>query len=180
MVAVLLTIAPGYIATVVWARARTWRGAPGDLKTMLQSLVLSGVVQLIAAPVTLAWLYPLRQQVADYPERVLAWLTLVTLVVPFLDGMLAGYVTDQLSGRPASEVTLGTSMRLTVLKTILVDGEVAGNVVSFEQGGQREVGYRIGKDHRGRGVATQASIREPRPDPRHERPGQAVRPTWPR
>jgi RimJ/RimL family protein N-acetyltransferase len=43
-----------------------------------------------------------------------------------------------------------------VLRTILVDGTVAGNLVSFEQGGAREVGYWIGREFWGRGVATRA------------------------
>jgi RimJ/RimL family protein N-acetyltransferase len=41
-------------------------------------------------------------------------------------------------------------------KTVLVDGEVAGNVVSFEMEGQRLVGYWIGKRYWGKGVATRA------------------------
>lgn len=41
-------------------------------------------------------------------------------------------------------------------RTILFDGEVAGNVVSFQQGGKREVGYWIGKEFWGQGVATRA------------------------
>jgi RimJ/RimL family protein N-acetyltransferase len=41
-------------------------------------------------------------------------------------------------------------------KTILFDGRVAGNVVSFEQDGEREVGYWIGREYWGRGVATKA------------------------
>jgi len=39
-------------------------------------------------------------------------------------------------------------------KTIVFDGEVAGNIVSFEMDGQREVGYWIGKPYWGKGVAT--------------------------
>jgi RimJ/RimL family protein N-acetyltransferase len=41
-------------------------------------------------------------------------------------------------------------------KTILFDGHVAGNVVSWEQSGEREVGYWIGREYWGRGVATKA------------------------
>ncbi len=44
----------------------------------------------------------------------------------------------------------------TVVRTVLVDGEVAGNVVSWATEGGREVGYWIGREHWGRGVATQA------------------------
>jgi RimJ/RimL family protein N-acetyltransferase len=43
-----------------------------------------------------------------------------------------------------------------VKKTILVDEEVAGNIVSFVQDGEREVGYWIGREYWGRGVATKA------------------------
>jgi RimJ/RimL family protein N-acetyltransferase len=41
-------------------------------------------------------------------------------------------------------------------KTVLVDGHVAGNVVSFEGSGQRLVGYWIGREYWGKGVATRA------------------------
>lgn len=43
-----------------------------------------------------------------------------------------------------------------VNRTILVNGQVAGNVGSWPQGGVRLVGYWIGKEHWGRGVATRA------------------------
>jgi RimJ/RimL family protein N-acetyltransferase len=43
-----------------------------------------------------------------------------------------------------------------VTRTILVDGQVAGNVVSFERSGKREIGYWIGRRYWGRGVATKA------------------------
>jgi RimJ/RimL family protein N-acetyltransferase len=41
-------------------------------------------------------------------------------------------------------------------RTILVDGQVAGNIGSWPQGGVRLVGYWIGKEHWGKGVATRA------------------------
>jgi RimJ/RimL family protein N-acetyltransferase len=41
-------------------------------------------------------------------------------------------------------------------QTILVEGQVAGNIVSFEQSGEREVGYWIDREYWGRGVATKA------------------------
>ena len=37
-----------------------------------------------------------------------------------------------------------------------VDGEVAGNVVSWEQDGRRLVGYWLGREYWGRGLATAA------------------------
>ena len=42
------------------------------------------------------------------------------------------------------------------IKTVLLDGQVAGSVVSFEKFGQRLVGYWLGKPYWGRGVATAA------------------------
>jgi RimJ/RimL family protein N-acetyltransferase len=45
----------------------------------------------------------------------------------------------------------------TIIKqTILVDGQVAGNLGSFLHAGRREVGYWIGKQYWGRGIATRA------------------------
>ena len=43
-----------------------------------------------------------------------------------------------------------------VTRTILRAGDVAGNIVSFEQDGAREVGYWIGREYWGRGIATRA------------------------
>jgi RimJ/RimL family protein N-acetyltransferase len=43
-----------------------------------------------------------------------------------------------------------------MIKTILFDGQVAGNIVCFEQLGEREVGYWLGKEYWGQGVATKA------------------------
>jgi RimJ/RimL family protein N-acetyltransferase len=42
------------------------------------------------------------------------------------------------------------------LKTILFAEQVAGNVVSWQQGDEREVGYWLGKEYWGKGIATQA------------------------
>lgn len=47
----------------------------------------------------------------------------------------------------------------TVNKAVLFDGRVAGHVSSFEQSGEREVTYWIGKMYWGRGVAP-ATLRE--------------------
>jgi RimJ/RimL family protein N-acetyltransferase len=43
-----------------------------------------------------------------------------------------------------------------IIKTILFDGQVAGSVLSYEEGGKPEVSYWIGKDYWGRGIATLA------------------------
>jgi RimJ/RimL family protein N-acetyltransferase len=41
-------------------------------------------------------------------------------------------------------------------QTIVVDGQVVGNIVSFEYLGRRQVGYWLGRDFWGRGIATAA------------------------
>lgn len=41
-------------------------------------------------------------------------------------------------------------------KTVLHNGQVVGHVVSFAQFGEREVGYWIGREHWGKGIATAA------------------------
>ena len=42
------------------------------------------------------------------------------------------------------------------MRTVVVDGKVAGNVVSWDQEGRREVGYWIGREFWGKGIATRA------------------------
>jgi RimJ/RimL family protein N-acetyltransferase len=43
-----------------------------------------------------------------------------------------------------------------IVRTIEVDGEVVGNIGSWEQDGRRLVGYWIGREFWGRGIATSA------------------------
>lgn len=43
-----------------------------------------------------------------------------------------------------------------ILKTILFNSQVAGNIVCWEQFGEREVGYWLGKEFWGKGIATKA------------------------
>jgi RimJ/RimL family protein N-acetyltransferase len=46
--------------------------------------------------------------------------------------------------------------RSVIIRTIVVHGEIAGNVVSWRDGGERLVGYWIGRAHWGKGIATAA------------------------
>lgn len=43
-----------------------------------------------------------------------------------------------------------------LIKAISYDGEVAGYILSWEMEGEREVGYWLGKEYWGKGIATQA------------------------
>ena len=53
--------------------------------------------------------------------------------------------TENILGNPAA-----------IARTVLVDGQVAGNIGSWRQDGLRLIGYWIGKEHWGKGVATRA------------------------
>ena len=44
----------------------------------------------------------------------------------------------------------------TILRTVIFRGRVAGNIVSWEQSGERNVGYWLGKEYWGRGIASAA------------------------
>ncbi len=59
-----------------------------------------------------------------------------------------------------------------VLKTILYYGLVAGNIVSWERHGERRVGYWLGREYWGKGIATEALaqlLEEVKPRPIHAR-----------
>ena len=44
----------------------------------------------------------------------------------------------------------------SVERAVVVDGQLAGNMVCFDQDGEREVGYWMGREFWGRGIATEA------------------------
>jgi len=46
--------------------------------------------------------------------------------------------------------------RANTIQTILLDGAVAGNIVAFQQGGRQLVGYWVGREYWGQGIATAA------------------------
>ena len=43
-----------------------------------------------------------------------------------------------------------------IIRTVLFNGQVAGNILSWEMEGEREVGYWFGREFWGKGIATQA------------------------
>lgn len=87
--ALLFAIVPGYLAVSVWARARTWKGPAGDLRTVLQAVTASAIVHLLISPLTIVWLLPHRDELDQFPERVALWAALVVLVIPLVLGGLA-------------------------------------------------------------------------------------------
>lgn len=91
---ILLAIVPGYLTVLWWSRARTWRGFPTDLHTVLQSLALSLVLQLVLLPVVLIEIYPVRDHLIDHPTRVAGWALLALVVLPYVLGTGAARVGD--------------------------------------------------------------------------------------
>lgn len=94
LVVILLAIVPGFVATRSWSRAKTYKGPGTDLSTVLQSLALSLVIQIILAPVTVRWLYPIRTHFDQYPARITTWLALAVLVLPVFGGTLYARLSD--------------------------------------------------------------------------------------
>lgn len=99
LIIVLLAIVPGYIATTFWARNKTWKGHSTDLLTILQSIAVSAVIQVIAAPLTLATILPYSQHLDRYETRVAAWLALVVLVMPIVLGTCAAALANAVYDR---------------------------------------------------------------------------------
>jgi hypothetical protein len=64
---------------------------------VLQSLALSAVIQVLLAPVTIAWIVPIRDRLDELPERVAVWGLLAILIVPVLLGVLGGRLSDWIS-----------------------------------------------------------------------------------
>lgn len=111
-----LAILPGFLSVTVWARSKTWAGHPSDLRIVLQALVLSLAIQILASPLTLLSLYPVRTELDLHPVRVVIWLGFTVLVFPIVGGVLAGKLTDHLW---QTHVTGETSRLSRFLRPIL-------------------------------------------------------------
>jgi hypothetical protein len=102
LVVVLLAVVPGFVATVAWSRAKTWRGETSDLRTVLVSIVLSALVQLGMSPLTIGWLYPIRDDLDRHPGRVAVWALIAVVVLPMMLGVVAGGWTTFVQQRGAA------------------------------------------------------------------------------
>lgn len=95
--AILLTaIVPGYLTIYLWSRNKTWKGLQNDLQTVIKSITLSAVIQVLLLPYTLVVLYPVRDHLDRYPGQVAGWSVLTTLLLPYLFGSVAARITDSL------------------------------------------------------------------------------------
>lgn len=92
----LLVVVPGYLTVLWWARARTWRGFPSDIHTLLQSLALSMGLQLALSPFLLTAIYPVRDHLVDHPDLIIIWATLAVVVLPYVFGTGAAKLGDSI------------------------------------------------------------------------------------
>lgn len=104
----LLAIAPGYITVAAWGRARTWKGPSSDLRTIIQALVLSAVVQAILSPLTVFWILPIRAEWSSHPWRITIWIVLSVIVLPVVLGLGSARLTDKLF--PPSQLFVSGSL----------------------------------------------------------------------
>ena len=91
---VLLAIVPGFVATPMWGRSRTWKGHDSDFRTMLLSVAISGVIHVVSAPLTILWIVPARGDLIRHSYRVAGWAALVVLVIPTVLGIGAARFSD--------------------------------------------------------------------------------------
>ena len=71
---------------------------------------------------------------------------------------MAAFTSRDPSDRDAFDIHWAKIMsdETVIIKTILYNGQIAGNIVKFIMFGQPEIGYWIGKEFWGQGIATQA------------------------
>src|ERR1044072_798601 len=71
---------------------------------------------------------------------------------------MAAFTTEDPDDRAAFDERWGRILGddTVVKRTVLYDGRVAGNVLGFQQYGDPSVGYWIGREHWGKGIATRA------------------------
>jgi RimJ/RimL family protein N-acetyltransferase len=74
---------------------------------------------------------------------------------PVASEMAATTARDEVSHRQFWETRILVNPN-NISRTVVVDGKVAGNILSWRNEDVREVGYRLGREFWGRGIATDA------------------------
>jgi hypothetical protein len=113
----LLAVVPGFLTVTIWARSRTWRGPTGDLRTILQALAISAVIQVLVFPVTSAVVVPHWREPDVYATSLFLWLLLTVLVLPVVLGIGTARATDWLFPLRAEDVQFGwvrQSLRMAI------------------------------------------------------------------
>ena len=95
---VLVAVVPGYIAVTLWARSKTWERPPTDLTLILLAIIFSAVIQVLLFPITIPWLWPVRDHLIDHPVRVALWAVVTLIAIPAGGGIYAGRLSDLFFG----------------------------------------------------------------------------------
>lgn len=92
LVVAVLALVPGYLLIRFGSR-RTFRAHPDSpTEWVLNSLAGSLVIQILASPVTLLTIYPVRDQIFNQPGRLIVWLVVVVMVIPLALGRLIAFL----------------------------------------------------------------------------------------
>jgi hypothetical protein len=125
---VLLVIVPGFVATTMWGRSRTWKGHASDFRTMLLSVAISGVIHVISAPLTILWIIPARGDLIGHSYRVAGWAALVVLVIPTGLGIGAARFSDWFQGPMLKATDLQSLGIFRRVWAVLVRGGVTPSI----------------------------------------------------
>ncbi len=98
-----------------------------------------------------------------YMENIIILRKVIDSDLPILFEHQADAVANQMAAFPARDKesfmahwSKSLVNESNIIKTILYNGQVAGTVMSFVMEGKREVGYWIGREYWGKGIATEA------------------------
>lgn len=111
LVILLLAVVPGYIAIALWRRTKTFERAATDLRTILPALAVSLVIQIIASPLTMKLLLPVRNDWVNHPKEVAIWAAVVVILIPVVGGVGLGRLSDLL-------IQSGTGSPNTITKVL--------------------------------------------------------------
>ena len=97
LVVAVLALVPGYLLIRFGSR-RTFRAHPDSAtEWVLNSLAASLVIQIVAFPVTLLTIYPVRDQVFNHPDQLILWLIVVVLVIPLALGRIIAILRQSIT-----------------------------------------------------------------------------------
>jgi len=99
LVVAVLALVPGYLLIRFGSR-RTFRAHPDSAtEWVLNSLAGSLVIQILASPVTLVTIYPVRDQLINQPGRLIIWLVVVVMMIPLALGRVIAFLRPWIPDR---------------------------------------------------------------------------------
>lgn len=101
-VVLLLTVVPGYLARMTWARGKTFQPASSDFTIAIQSIAASVAVQFLMAPITIPLFLYVNAQWEKHLWALVLWLA-GTGVVAVAAGAVFGWLTDRIQEKVRRE-----------------------------------------------------------------------------